>query len=82
MWRETINIIAAAVGKRSKWKISVPAWGIGAIAALLGWLPFFPITRDQITMLMEGNTCDGSDFYLDFDIEPTAFTPENLGYLR
>jgi NADH dehydrogenase len=82
MWRETIDTITSAVGKRRKWKIPVPAWGIGAIAALLGWLPFFPITRDQITMLMEGNTCDGSDFYKEFDIEPTAFTPENLDYLR
>jgi NADH dehydrogenase len=82
MWREIIDTITSAVGKRRKWKIPVPTWGIGAIATLLGWLPFFPITRDQITMLMEGNTCDGSDFYLDFDIEPTAFTPENLGYLR
>ena len=81
-WREIINTIATAVGKRRKWKIPVPSWGIGAAAAVLGWLPFFPVTRDQITMLMEGNTCDGSNFYRDFDIEPTAFTPENLGYLR
>ena len=81
-WREIIDTIATAVGKRRKWKIPVPSWGIGAAAAGLGWLPFFPVTRDQITMLMEGNTCDGSDFYQDFDIEPTAFTPENLGYLR
>ncbi len=81
-WKEIIDTIAFTVGKRRKWKIPVPAWGIGAAAAVLGWLPFFPVTRDQITMLMEGNTCDGSDFYRDFDIQPTAFTPENLGYLR
>ncbi len=81
-WREIIDTIATAAGKRRKWKIPVPTWGIGAVAAVLGWFPFFPVTRDQITMLMEGNTCDGSDFYRDFDIEPTAFTPENLGYLR
>ncbi|MFQ6607235.1 MAG: NAD-dependent epimerase/dehydratase family protein [Fidelibacterota bacterium] len=81
-WRETIDTVAAAVEKPRKWKLPVPAWGIGAAAAVLGWLPFFPITRDQITMLMEGNTCDGSGFYRDFDIQPTAFTPENLGYLR
>lgn len=82
MWREIIDTITSAVGKRRKWKIPVPTWGIGAIATLLGWLPFFPITRDQITMLMEGNTCDGSDFYKEFDIEPTVFTPKNLDYLR
>ena len=81
-WREIIDTIATAAGKRRKWKIPVPTWGIGAVAAVLGWFPFFPVTRDQITMLMEGNTCDGSDFYRDFDIEPTAFTPENLDYLR
>jgi len=81
-WREIIDTIATAVGKRRKWKIPVPSWGIGAAAAVLGWLPFFPVTRDQITMLMEGNTCDGSNFYRDFDIRPIAFTPENLGYLR
>lgn len=80
-WREIVDIISEAVGKK-KWRIPVPAWGVKFIAAIFGWLPAFPITRDQVTMLMEGNTCESEEFYRDFGIEPVVFSMENLGYLR
>ena len=81
-WREIIDTIATAAGKRRKWKIPVPSWGIGAAAAGLGWLPFFPVTRDQITMLMEGNTCDSASVFELIEIEPTPFSVESLAYLK
>jgi hypothetical protein len=36
----------------------------------LGWLPFFPVTTDQLIMLEEGNVTDPSRFYTDFRITP------------
>ena len=41
----------------------------------------FSFTKDQLTMLLEGNTCDSSSAYDEFDIQPTDFSVENLSYL-
>ena len=79
-WREIVEIIAQVVGKK-KWKAPVPVWGVKIIASLFSWLQVFPITRDQVTMLMEGNTCDATQFFEDFGIEHTPFKFENLAYL-
>lgn len=67
-WHEVIDMIAEAVDKK-KWKIPAPGWGVKSVAFLL------PITKDQVTMLMEGNTCDSSDFFSHFEIEPIPFQP-------
>ena len=50
-------------------------------ATLLDWLPFFPVTRDQLTMLADGNTAEPDDVAALIKREPTAFSPENLAYL-
>jgi len=43
---------------------------------------FFPITRDQITMLLEGNTCNSKDLFEQFEITPIEFSAKSLSYLR
>jgi NADH dehydrogenase len=51
-------------------------------ATLFDRFRFFPITRDQLAMLMEGNTVPTmSDFEL-LGISPAAMTVERLAYLR
>ena len=40
----------------------------------------FPVTRDQLQMLLEGNTCGDGAFAL-LDIEPRPFDVEHLSYL-
>ena len=79
-WREIIDIISKAA-KKKKWKVPVPAVKMKVLGTLFGWLPFFPITRHQITMLMEGNVCDASEFLTDFEIAPRAFSSEQLVYV-
>jgi len=79
-WIELIDKISEASNKK-KWKVPAPVEPIKLAAMMLEWLPLFPITKDQLTMLLEGNTCDSSSAYDEFDIQPTDFSVENLSYL-
>ena len=78
-WRALLTTIAAAVGK-TKLMLPVPAWGVAAAAALCDRFEAFPVTRDQIRMLMEGNTCSAA-VLRELDIDPTPFNTANLAYL-
>ncbi len=80
-WREIIERIAGALGRR-KLAIPAPAGPLRLAADLLGTRQWFPITRDQIDMLLEGNTGDSSEVFARFGIEPTPFDSANLAYLR
>ena len=80
-WKEIITHISLAL-KRKKWMIPVPATAVKLIALLLDRFKFFPITRDQLTMLLEGNTCDSKNLFSEFDIQPIDFNNRNLSYLR
>ena len=79
-WIELIDTISKA-SEKNKWKIPAPVEPIKMAAMMLEWLPIFPITKDQLTMLLEGNTCNSSTVFDEFDIQPTEFTVENLSYL-
>lgn len=78
-WRKILETIQQPVN-RKKLMLPAPAWGVSAVAALLERFPAFPITRDQISMLLEGNTCDGDDLRTLVD-NPITFTADNLHYL-
>ena len=43
---------------------------------------FFPVTKDQITMLIEGNVCQSDGVYEMFNLIPTPFNSESLSYLK
>jgi NADH dehydrogenase len=80
-WKALIDTIARACGT---WKLTVPApvFVVRTLAALLEGYDFFPITRDQLTMLMEGNTCDSAAVFELLGITPTRFDTESLAYLK
>jgi NADH dehydrogenase len=78
-WREILQTIADTLGQ-GKLMLPAPALAISSVARLLDGFEFFPITRDQITMLMEGNTCNENDF-TSLDITPTRFNQQALSYL-
>ncbi len=80
-WKEIISTIAAACG-RTKWMLPAPAIGVQAAASLLDRFPWFPITRDQISMLLEGNVCEGNDAFARLGLPPQRFGIESLAYLR
>lgn len=79
-WQDMIRRIAEATG-RSKWILPMPTWIMRTGATLFDWLPFFPVTRDQLTMLEEGNTADPGILEGLTGAEPKAFSIGNLGYL-
>jgi len=80
-WREILKTIAAASGKPDKLMVPAPVGPTRAVAALFDRFAWFPVTRDQLQMLIEGNACDGSETWSLFDIQPTRFAVESLGYL-
>ncbi|MBC8346423.1 MAG: NAD(P)H-binding protein [Candidatus Marinimicrobia bacterium] len=80
-WKKMIDLIAEAIGKK-KWKIPAPAFPIKMAGTVLDRFSWFPISGEQLTMLMEGNTCDGSKAFQDFNIDPVPFSLETLAYLR
>ena len=78
-WQQILTTIADTIGKK-KTMLPVPACGVRLAASALDRFEVFPITRDQINMLMEGNTCPSDDLK-SFDITPQRFTSDSLSYL-
>jgi len=80
-WKEVIMIIAGAYGK-NKWIIPAPVFAVKSLASIFGRFSWFPITKDQITMLVEGNICSAKDVFDMFGISPIPFNSESLAYLK
>ncbi|MGB5679281.1 MAG: complex I NDUFA9 subunit family protein, partial [Gammaproteobacteria bacterium] len=59
----------------------VSACAVSVAARVLQRFDLFPITQDQIRMLMEGNACPVDDL-VELGIEPLAFSADNLAYLN
>jgi NADH dehydrogenase len=79
-WKDILQTIARAAGT-SKWMLPAPVLLLKGMATLLDQYESFPVTRDQLTMLMEGNTCNGQETGDTFGVELTPFNEGNLSYL-
>lgn len=79
-WNEMIRRVAAAAGRR-KWIVPMPIALMRLPALLFDRLPFFPVTRDQLTMLAEGNVAEPVQLQELIGREPRAFSAMNLTYL-
>lgn len=55
------------------YKIHIPAFIMSLMAELFDWIPSFPITTEQIAMLLESNVCDERPFFEQFGIKPIHF---------
>ncbi len=71
-FNELIDVLARIKDKKII-KIHVPIGLVMFFAKLLGRFSFFPITNDQLTMLLEGNTCDNREFLEVFKIDLKDF---------
>jgi len=79
-WSEIVARVAAAVG-RKKIVLPMPIWLMRVGATLFDWLPFYPVTRDQLTMLEEGNTASPAALQELIGRPPRAMTAAALSYL-
>ena len=79
-WKAILTTIAAATGK-SKLMVPAPALAIQMAAAMFERYDWFPISRDQLQMLMEGNVCSENDGFARLGLTPTHFGLDQLGYL-
>lgn len=79
-WKTALQIIAHASGQQ-KWMVPAPALVVKSVAALLDRFEFFPLSKDQLTMLMEGNSGESSHIFDLFQVTPTPFNEAALSYL-
>jgi NADH dehydrogenase len=80
-YEELLDAVAAAIGKTPPLKPHLPLVLMKLVIPILQNIPQFPITIDQLQMLLEENICDGA-WKKTFGFEPRGFR-EGIGeYLQ
>jgi NADH dehydrogenase len=80
-FRQMIEAVASALNSQIK-TVNIPIWIVRPVVRLLQSRPDFPLTMDQLTMLLEDNTCDTSQFSRVFNIQPQSFLTALPGLVR
>ena len=78
---EVLDAIAHAMGKTAPVKPRVPLKLMKRIVPIMQHIPQFPITGDQLQMLLEESICDGC-WQRTFRFEPRAFRDGIAEYLK
>lgn len=79
-WEEILDRITTAAEKpKIVLPMPLPLMRFGA--SLFDWLPFYPVTRDQLTMLAEGNTAPADTLERLIEREAKPMSPSSLAYL-
>ncbi|NIP41782.1 MAG: complex I NDUFA9 subunit family protein [candidate division Zixibacteria bacterium] len=71
-YNRMVDLIAEARGKKAR-KIHLPVFMMKGIAGAFEYFKSFPLTRDQINMLLEENYTDSREFFEDLNITPIIF---------
>ena len=80
-YHELVDAIAAALGKPAPFKPHAPLVLMKLVIPFMQHFPQFPITTDQLQMLVEENICDGR-WKQAFGFEPVDFTSGISAYLK
>lgn len=80
-WPEILRRIAKASGKR-KLLLPVPAIFVRLACVLLDRFSWFPITRDQLDMLLQGNVVESFQAFEMFGVSARAMQADELAYLQ
>jgi NADH dehydrogenase len=80
-YNELLDTIGRVLGKSRVVKLPNPLCVMKLVVPLLQGFSFFPITMDQIAMLVEENICDGS-WLETFRFAPERFEAGITKYLR
>ena len=82
-WKQIIKLIAISSEKEDKMFVPAPVLPVKLLAKVFDRFSWFPISQDQLTMLLEGNVCDGKKAYDFFGIDnPIEFNSDSLVYLK
>jgi NADH dehydrogenase len=77
---ELLAMVAECLGRRPR-TIPLPLASVKGIVRLLQAVPAFPVTMDQLQMLVEGSTCAGT-WRQDFGFQPIGLRAGIKGYLH
>ena len=80
-YRQLLDSIAEALGKGHPWKPALPLSLMKPVIKALQGFSAFPITLDQLQMLLEENICDGC-WQKTFQFEPIRFRDGIREYLQ
>jgi NADH dehydrogenase len=78
---EIVDAVAKVLGRHFVVKMKNPLLLMQFVTPLLEHFPFYPVTSDQITMLLEESICDGS-WQSTFGFEPVGFEKGIRSYLN
>ncbi len=70
---EILDITARSIGKGKVTKLHQPLFMIKPIIKVMQGSEYFPISSDQLTMLIEGNVCDSAEWAQVFDLKPLSY---------
>ena len=79
-YNELLDLVGAALGKKGVRKIHAPLGLMQFFVPLLQNIPSFPLTVDQLTMLLEESICDGL-WQQSFPFTPTPLKEGMCSYL-
>lgn len=72
-YNELLDEVAASVGRRAR-KVHLPLSVLGPAVRLMERFEKFPLTTEQLRMLLAGNTCDFQPFYSAFAFKPLSLS--------
>jgi NADH dehydrogenase len=72
-YNELLDEVAASVGRRAR-KVHIPLSILRPTVRFMERFAKFPLTTEQLEMLLAGNTCDPEPFYSAFGFTPFALS--------
>jgi uncharacterized protein YbjT (DUF2867 family) len=60
-YNEILDVLGRTLGRVRVRKVHVPLWFARPLVAATGWLPFSPVTKDQLEMLVSSKPGQGRD---------------------
>jgi NADH dehydrogenase len=67
---DLLDEIGRAMGRPRVRKMHVPLAPVRGVTRALDWLPFYPLSSDQLVMLEEESVTDPSRFFAELGLEP------------
>ena len=72
-YNEILDLTARALGKEKACKLHQPLFMIKPMIKVMQGFDHFPITEDQLKMLVEGNVCDPKEWAQAFALKPVSY---------